>query len=74
MVEEVDRIELIGTVEQFGPNLECSVRLDSGELVPARIPKRVARMMWRVVPGDRVRLKLLEPGDHVVLGHYRVHG
>jgi translation initiation factor IF-1 len=57
--------ELIG----IGPNLACEVRLASGEIVAARIPKHVARMMFRVAPGDRIAIKRRGSGPFVVLGH-----
>jgi translation initiation factor IF-1 len=64
----------VGAVTEVGPNLLCRVRLDAGGEVPARIPGRIARLMFRVVPGDRVRVRADGTGGYAVLGHERVRG
>jgi translation initiation factor IF-1 len=71
-MSEVERSVLCGAVVEVGPHLGCSVRLDSGAVVQARIPRRTARLMFRVVPGDRVRVEIRGPESFVVLGHERV--
>jgi len=59
-----------GTILQMGPNsFECGVRLDSGEEVKARVPKQTFRLMFRIAPGDRVKVGLGRSGKYVVLGH-----
>jgi translation initiation factor IF-1 len=63
---------LFGVVVEMGPNLDCSVRLDSGAVVAAHIPRRTARAMFRVVPGDRVRVEARGRESLVVLSHERV--
>jgi translation initiation factor IF-1 len=73
-MSDAERPVLLGTVVELGPNLDCSVRLDSGEMVRARIPRRTARLMFRVVAGDRVRVEVRGPKSSVVLGHERVPG
>ena len=64
-----ERPAVSGVVVGMGPNFACSVRLDSGEVVRARIPRPTARLMFRVAPGDRVRVEAHGPGSFVVLGH-----
>jgi translation initiation factor IF-1 len=66
-----ERQVVIGVILRAGPNFDCSVRLDSGDVVRARIPRRNARPMFRVVPGDRVRIHAPGPESFVVLGHER---
>jgi translation initiation factor IF-1 len=58
-----------GVVVELGPNLLCTVRLDDGREVQARIPRPTARSMLRVVPGDRVKGAVRETGKFRVLGH-----
>lgn len=60
---------LSGVIVEMGPNWDCRVRLPSGELVMARIPRHVARLMFRVLPGDRVAVEQRGAGKYVVLGH-----
>lgn len=60
--------EFAGVLVEVGAGLVCRVRLDSGSEVSAIIPRQVARRMFRVVPGDRVRIRLLEPGCSQVVG------
>jgi translation initiation factor IF-1 len=67
-----ERPILFGAVIELRPNLACSVHLDSGEVVQARIPRRTARLMFRVVSGDRVRVEVCSRESFVVLGHERV--
>jgi len=59
--------EFAGVVE-MRPGLECRIRLDSGNEVSAAIPRQVAHRMFGVVPGNRVRIRLLEPGCSQVVG------
>jgi translation initiation factor IF-1 len=61
-----------GTITTVGPNLACRIRLDLGAEVAACIPRRTARHMFRVVPGDRVRVQADGDG-FIVLGHERVN-
>jgi translation initiation factor IF-1 len=61
----------VGVVEEISPDLSCAIRLDSGEQIHARIPRHTARVMFRVVPGDRVALSR-GSGSFSVLGHERV--
>jgi len=70
-MSDVEPPVLFGAVIELGPNLACSVRLDSGAVVQARIPRRTARLMFRVVTGDRVPVEVPKPGAFVVLGHER---
>ena len=58
-----------GVIVEVGPNLACQVRLVSGEQVPAHIPHHIARVMFRVVPGDLVAVEQHRAGSFVVLGH-----
>jgi translation initiation factor IF-1 len=60
--------EFIGVVLEMRPGLECRIRLDTGSEVSAVIPRQVARRMFRVVPGDRIRIRLSEPGCSRVVG------
>jgi translation initiation factor IF-1 len=60
---------LRGAMVELGPNLLCTVRLDDGREVQARIPMPTARLMLRVVPGDRVKVAVRETGEFRVLGH-----
>jgi translation initiation factor IF-1 len=71
-MSDVECPVLFGTVIELRPNLCCSVRLDSGEVVQARIPRRTARLIFRVVPGDRVRVELRSQDSFEVIGHERV--
>jgi len=63
-----DSQEVMGEVIELSPNLECRIRLDSGTEIRAQIRRQVARRMFRVVPGDRVRVRLLEPSCSEVTG------
>jgi translation initiation factor IF-1 len=72
LTSRVERPVVPGAVVEMGPNLDCSVRLDSGDVVRALIPRRTARLMFRVVPGDRVWAQACGEGPFVVLGHERV--
>lgn len=60
--------EFVGVVLELRPGMECRIRLDSGNEVSAIVPRQVARRMFRVVVGDRVRIRLLEPGCSQVIG------
>jgi translation initiation factor IF-1 len=60
---------LAGVIAEVGPGFACKVRLATGEVVPARIPHHVARLMFRVRPGDRVAVEQRAAGSFVVLGH-----
>jgi translation initiation factor IF-1 len=60
---------LSGEIVEVEPNLPCQVRLVSGEQVPTRIPHHIARLMFRVVPGDRVAVEQRGAGSFVVHGH-----
>ena len=57
-----------GMIIEFLLSLGCRVQLDSGEMVSAHVPKRTARGMFRIVPGDRVRVKSTNSAEYVVLG------
>lgn len=71
-MSEADNLSLAGVVAEMGPNLDCVVKLDSGAEVMARIPKRTARLMFQIVPGDRVVVEVRGAGGYTVLGHERV--
>jgi translation initiation factor IF-1 len=60
---------LCGAIVQFGPDLLCKVRLDNAEDVQAHLPKNTARLMFRLAPGDRVKVGIGRLGEYVVLGH-----
>lgn len=60
---------LAGLIRDMGPGLSCVVRLDMGAEIQACIPRRNARVMFRVVPGDRVLVTERPAGSFVVLGH-----
>lgn len=60
--------ECVGVVVEMLPNFECRIRLNSGIEVSAIIPRQVARRMFRVAAGDRVRIRLAEPGCSQVAG------
>jgi translation initiation factor IF-1 len=66
------KVVLAGVVEVVSPDLSCAIRLDSGEQVQARIPRHTARLILRVVPGDRVAVESRGAGPFAVLGHERV--
>lgn len=61
----------VGVVEELGPGLQCQVRLSDGEVVAASIPKDTARVMFRVVPGERVQVSSPLDGKYRVLGFAR---
>ncbi len=61
-----------GVIEEISPDLSCVIRLDSGEQVHARIPRHTARLMFRIVPGDRVAVESRGSGSFSILGHERV--
>ena len=65
---EAEQPVVAGMVAEMGPNLLCRVRLDSGDVISARIPRRTARLMFRVAPGDRVLVQA-RSSAFVVLGH-----
>jgi translation initiation factor IF-1 len=69
---EAAKYTVAGAVVEMKPNLFCSVRLDTGEQVQARIPKHVARLMFRIVAGDRVLMESRSQEPYLVLGHERV--
>jgi translation initiation factor IF-1 len=72
MTRLADNVEPVpGVVVEMGPNFFCRVRLDSGDEVRALIPKRVARDMYRVIPGDRVLVRLAASGRSRVTGFVR---
>ncbi len=60
--------EAAGVIMEMGPGLECRVRLARGDEVWASIPRPVARAMFRIQVGDRVLLRVLEPGCSRVVG------
>jgi translation initiation factor IF-1 len=43
-----------GTISEVDSDLRCRVRYDDGFMVSAVIPEDIARVLLRVVPGDRV--------------------
>ena len=47
------------------------VRLDDGQEIVAAIPKSVAREIFRIVPGDKVRVAGLEVGKPRIVGFAR---
>ncbi|MFT3883225.1 MAG: hypothetical protein QM703_26680 [Gemmatales bacterium] len=59
---------LSGTVIELKPNFDCIVLLETGEQVRARIPKETVRGMFRIVPGDRVRVEIRKQGQYVIRG------
>lgn len=71
-MSEAKRPVLSGAMVELWPNLGCLVRLDSGEVVLARIRKRTTRRMFRLVSDDRVRLQARGPQPFIVLGHERI--
>ena len=70
-MDQTNDRSLGGVVAEMGQNLDCVVRLGSGELVTARIPKKTARQMFRVVPGNRVLIEQRGSDEYVVLGFDR---
>jgi translation initiation factor IF-1 len=63
-----DTVPVPGLVIEVGPNFYCRVQLDTVDEVRALIPKRVARDMYRVIPGDRVLVRFAESGQPRVTG------
>jgi translation initiation factor IF-1 len=60
----------VGVIVEVEPDLRCRVRLDDGRVVAAVIPRSTAREMFRVVPGNRVQVTVLE-GYSLVVGFLR---
>jgi translation initiation factor IF-1 len=48
--------EQVAVIVQMGPGSQCKVRFPDGTVVVASIPRHAARVMFRIVPGDRVRV------------------
>lgn len=47
-------VEALPAVVMHLDGLRCDVRLEDGRVVVAHVSKRVARRMFRIVPGDKV--------------------
>lgn len=47
------------------------VRLDDGEELEARVPATTARHLFRIVPGDRVRVSFRDPKQPRIVGFVR---
>ena len=71
-VRDSERPIVCGAIVELGPGSTCRVRLDADGEVSACIPRQIARLMFRVVPGDRVRVQPWGSGGYIVLGHERV--
>jgi translation initiation factor IF-1 len=54
--EEPNPGEVVAVVVMHANGLSFRVRLQDGQEVVAVVPKRLAREMFRIVPGDRVRV------------------
>ncbi|MCB9920528.1 MAG: hypothetical protein H6822_00010 [Planctomycetaceae bacterium] len=63
----------VGTVTEQRHNRSFGVRIDGGNEVEATISATTARLMFRVVPGDRVVVLLSESqnGSASIIGHHR---
>jgi translation initiation factor IF-1 len=66
-----DAKEQSAVVRAHQQGLFFLVQLLNGSEVVARVPKRTARVMFRIVPGDRVRVIERLPGEFRVLGFDR---
>jgi len=70
--ERLEVVNQIGVVVNIRPAaFHCQVRLPSGEVVAAAIPKQIARDMFRVVIGDRVQVSGSIESKFKVLGFAR---
>lgn len=66
---------VVTTVASCGPPLLYRVRPGDGRALEARVPKATARLMFRVVPGDRVRVCLGDRSPPRITGFDRgAHG
>jgi translation initiation factor IF-1 len=67
-----DHATRIGTITAHRHNRIFAVELDDGEMIDANVKSHTARIMFRIVPGDRVRVRLpAVHGQHgLILGHH----
>lgn len=63
--------QILGEARLLCGGLGFHVRLEDGREVLAAVPKGVAREMFRIVPGDKVRVTGLEAGKPRVVGFAR---
>ena len=63
----------IGTITAYRHNRIFAVQLDDGHQISANVRSHTARTMFRIAPGDRVRVRLpASDGAHgLILGHHR---
>ena len=61
----------LGTITAHKHNRIFAVALDGGGTIDANVGSRAARIMFRIVPGDRVRVRLPAAGGKLgrILGH-----
>jgi translation initiation factor IF-1 len=57
-MDEPEQKLAFGTVIDLAPDLRCRVRLDDGRDISAIVRRKVAREMFRIVPGDRVQVQI----------------
>ena len=57
-MNETPNVIAQGSILEVDANLRCQVPLDDGSEVSAMIPRNKARAMFRIVPGDRIRVQI----------------
>lgn len=67
MVEVCDEPTCSGTVMRHMNNMTWQVQLDDNREVIARLPKSLARDIFRIVPGDRMVIGGLWNSDYQIL-------
>jgi translation initiation factor IF-1 len=67
-VDSLSPDEVLAEVVMPCGGFRFRVRLADGREVIAGVPKRVARLMFRIVPGDRVRVAASQTARPRILG------
>lgn len=63
----------VGTITAHRYDRIFAVELDGGATIDANVKSHTARVMFRIVPGDRVRVRLPATDGQLalILGHHR---
>ena len=68
-----DDATCIGTITAHRHNRIFAVEFDGGATIDANVQSHTAQLMFRIAPGDRLRVRLPKAdGDlALILGHFR---
>jgi hypothetical protein len=67
-VDSLSPDEVVAEVVAACGGFRCRLRLAAGREVIAVVPMRVARLMFRIVPNNRVRVAALQTAKRRILG------